>query len=429
MKEALESLQEYLRIDTSNPPGREEEAARFLEDLLSKEGISCEVYLPEPGRANLLAKLGEGKGAFLLLHHMDVVPAEKDLWTEDPFAGRVKEGFIWGRGTLDTKAFGMAQVWALVLLKRRSHKLKRPVWLLATADEETGGKVGAKWCLENIPELREVAFVLNEGGSIVLKDEGNPHHYEVSVAQKVVAQFSLKATGKSGHGSIPHGDNAAEKLVRAIHKLLSYQTPMRLTPLVETYLNGIIQAEPLDVRRAFETKGKKPERFLQAFSLHPQIIAMLRDTYTLTVLKAGNKVNIIPPQAEALFDCRLLPDTDPVDFFGRLQAMIADEGVVLEPLAPVEPSPPSPLENPLYQAIEKIAARKDPGVPVVPMLITGATDSRFFRSMGIPCYDFVPFRLKREDLSLVHNVDERLRVENFFFAIEFLYELILEVAT
>lgn len=429
MKEALQSLQEYLRIDTSNPPGHEEEAARFLEHLLSKEGISCEVYLPEPGRANLLAKLGEGKGAFLLLHHMDVVPAEKDLWTEDPFEGCVKEGFIWGRGTLDTKAFGMAQVWALVLLKRLSHKLKRPVWLLATADEETGGKVGAKWCLENIPELHEVAFVLNEGGSIVLNEDGTPHHYEISVAQKVVAQFSLKATGKSGHGSIPHGDNAAEKLIRAIHKLLSYQPPIRLTPLVETYLKGIMGIESHDANKGFEAEGQKLEGLLQRLSLHPQIMAMLRDTYTLTVLKAGTKVNIIPPQAEALFDCRLLPDTDPADFFGRLKALIADEEVILESLAPVEPSPPSPLESPLYQAIEKIAARKDPGVPVVPMLITGATDSRFFRSLGIPCYDFVPFRLKREDLSLVHNVDERLRIENFFFAIEFLYELLLEVAT
>lgn len=429
MEEALRNLQEYLRIDTSNPPGREEEAARFLEHLLSKEGISCEVYLPEPGRANLLAKLGEGKGAFLLLHHMDVVPAEKELWTEDPFGGRIREGAIWGRGALDTKAFGMAQIWALVLLKRRSHKLKRPVWLLATADEETGGRIGAKWCLENIPELREVAFVLNEGGFIVLKDDGTPHHYEVSVAQKVVAQFSLRATGKSGHGSIPHGDNAAEKLVRAINRLLSYQPPIRVIPLVEAYLKGITKIDPPEVKEACEAQGQKLEELLQASSLHPQIMAMLRDTYTLTVLKAGTKVNIIPSQAEALFDCRLLPDTDPVDFFKRLRSLVSDEGVSFEPLAPVEPSPPSPLANPLYQAIERLAARKDPGVSVLPMLITGATDSRFFRSLGIPCYDFVPFRLKREEFSLIHNVDERLRLENFFFAIEFLYELILEVAT
>lgn len=429
MEEALRNLQEYLRIDTSNPPGREEEAAKFLQHLLSKEGISCEVYIPEPGRANLLAKLGEGKGALLFLHHMDVVPAERDMWTEDPFGGCIKDGFIWGRGTLDTKAFGMAQVWALVLTKRRSQRLKRPVWLLATADEETGGKAGAKWCLENIPDLREVAFVLNEGGSIVLRDDGTPHHYEISVAQKVVAQFSLKATGRSGHGSIPHGDNAAEKLVRTTFKLLAYQPPIRVIPLVRHYLEGIMGDENPEAKKALEVGGQKLEGFLKTLSLHPQIMAMLRDTFTLTVLKAGTKVNVIPSQAEALFDCRLLPDTDPLEFFKGLRSLLDEEGVSLEPLSPVEPSPPSPLTTPLYKAIERLAHRKDPGVPVVPMLITGATDSRFFRSAGIPCYDFVPFRLKREELSLVHNVDERLRLENFFFAIDFLYELILEVAT
>lgn len=429
--EAVRILREYIRIDTSNPPGGEEKAARFLASILEEEGIPYEVYIPSPGRANLLAKLGEGKGAFLLLHHMDVVPAEGEGWTVDPFSGELLDGYIWGRGTLDTKGLGVAQLMAFLLVKRKGIRLKRPLWLLATCDEETGGALGVKWCLDHLEELEEVAFVLNEGGSVILEPDGSVHHYEISTAQKVVAQFGVRARGRSGHGSIPHGDNAAEKLVKALERLTRWQSPMRAIPLVRDYFRNLAEKAHPEHREAFlevEEALKDPEK-AEIFRAHPQYNAMLRNTHTLTVLRAGQKVNVIPSEAEALFDCRLLPDQDPEEFFAQLRRLIGELDVELYPLGPVEPSPPSPLDNPLYRAIERVARRRDPGAIVTPFLICGATDSRFFRSRGIPCYDFSPFRLTQEEMRLVHNRDERLSVENLRFAIEFLYEVILEVAT
>ncbi len=431
MEEAVAILRDYIRIDTSNPPGREEEAARFLGGILQKEGIATKLLFSAPGRANLLAKLGEGKGALLLLHHMDVVPVERERWSVDPFGGVIKDGYIFGRGALDTKGFGVAQLMALLKLKREGVRLRRPVWLLATADEEAGGRLGVKWCLEHLPELRDVAFVLNEGGGIVLNPDGSLHHYEISTAQKLVAQFGLKARGKGGHGSIPHRENAAERLVKAVERLTSWQDPPRVIPLVREYFRNLARVTSPERREVFlnlDRYIRDPQK-AKLVLLEPQYNAMLRNTHTLTVLKAGQKVNVIPSQAEALFDCRLLPDTDPEEFFRRLKERIDDPEVELYPLGPVDPSPPSPTDNPLYQAILRVAQRKDPGAVVTPFLIAGATDSRFFRSLGIPCYDFCPFRLRQEDMRLVHNHDERLSIENLLFAIDFIYELILEVAT
>jgi acetylornithine deacetylase/succinyl-diaminopimelate desuccinylase-like protein len=432
--EATEILSNYIRINTTNPPGNEMEAARYLEGILRREGIESSIYEPAPRRANLLAVVpGKKRGsALVLLNHLDVVPVEEDKWDLDPFGGIVKDGYIHGRGAIDMKGKGVAELMAVLLLKRYKIPLKRDVIFLATADEETGGRWGAKWMLEREPHLKEAACVLNEGGCILIRENGALDHYEIATAQKVVAQFSLKATGKTGHGSMPHGDSANTKLIRALNRLVEWETPFIVIPLVKHYFATLAKIRSPEEAKGYHDieEALRDPTFAKTFTSNSQYNAMVRNTLTPTILKAGQKINVIPSMATAAFDCRILPGTSSKDFFAQLQKVIGDEEIVIAPLPEFESNalPPSPLDNELYQAIERIAKQKDPGCMVTPFLITGATDSRFFRESGVPCYDFSPFRLRQEDLKLVHGHNERISLENLGFASEVIFEIVCEVA-
>ena len=432
--EAAAILRNYIRINTTNPPGNEMEAARYLEGILHREGIAATIYEPVLGRANLMAVV-PGKteeNSLVLLNHMDVVPVEEDKWDLDPFGGIVKEGYIYGRGAIDMKGKGVAELMAMLLLKRHRVPLKRDVIFLATADEETGGRWGVKWMLEQEPRLQEAACVLNEGGCILIRENGALDHYEIATAQKVVAQFTVKATGKTGHGSMPHGDSANAKLIRALNRLVEWETPFIIIPLVKHYFANLAK-----VRSPEEVKGYhdieealRDPAFAKAFTVNRQYNAMVRNTLTPTILKAGQKINVIPSMATAAFDCRILPGTSSKDFFAQLQKVIGDEEIAIVSVPDFESNalPPSPIDNELYEAIEQVAQQKDPGCMVTPFLITGATDSRFFREIGVPCYDFSPFRLRQEDVKLVHGHNERISIDNLGFASEVIFEIVCEVA-
>jgi acetylornithine deacetylase/succinyl-diaminopimelate desuccinylase-like protein len=432
--EATEILSNYISINTTNPPGNEIEAARYLEGILRHEGIEATVYEVAPRRANLMAVVpGETRGnSLILLNHMDVVPVEEDKWDIDPFGGIIKDGYIYGRGTIDMKGKGVAELMTMLLLKRYKIPLKRDIIFLATADEETGGQWGVKWMLEREPRLKEAACVLNEGGCILIRDNGALDHYEIATAQKVVAQFSLKATGKTGHGSMPHGESANVKLIRALNRLVEWETPFDIIPLVRHYFANLAQVRSPEEAQGFQDieEALRDPTFAKTFTANSQYNAMVRNTLTPTILKAGQKINVIPSMAIASFDCRILPGTSSTDFFAQLRTVIGDEEIAIAPLPEFESNalPPSPLDNELYQAIEQVARRKDPGCMVTPFLITGATDSRFFREIGVPCYDFSPFRLRQEDLQLVHGHNERISIENLAFASEVIFEIVREVA-
>jgi acetylornithine deacetylase/succinyl-diaminopimelate desuccinylase-like protein len=432
--EAVEILRNYIRINTTNPPGNELEAARFLEGILRKEGVETTVYESAPGRANLLAACpGTNKAKpLLLLHHMDVVPVEADKWDLDPFGGIIKDGYIYGRGALDMKGQGVTELMAMLLLKRHRLPLKRDVIFLATADEEVGGRRGTKWMLEHVPHLKEAACVLNEGGCILVRKDGELDHYEIATAQKVVAQFAVKAKGRTGHGSMPHGDSATVKLIRALDRLVAWQTPFVVIPLVKAYFANLAKIKPPKEAKGYQDieEGLHNPSFAKAFTANPQYNAMVRNTITPTILKAGQMVNVIPSEAQASFDCRILPGTSSEAFLAQVREIIKDEDVEITPLPEFEsnPLPASPMDNELYQAIEQVAQRKDPGSIVTPFLITGATDSRFFRQIGIPCYDFSPFRLQLEDAKFVHGHNERISIENLGFASEVIFEIVTEVA-
>ena len=432
--EAAEILSNYIRINTTNPPGNELETARYLEGILRREGIDATVYEPVPRRANLMAVVpGEtGDDSLILLNHMDVVPVEEDKWELDPFGGIIKDGYIYGRGAIDMKGKGVAELMAMLLLKRYKIALKRDVIFLATADEETGGQYGVKWMLEWEPRLKKAACVLNEGGCILIRDNGALDHYEIATAQKVVAQSSLRATGKTGHGSMPHGDSANTKLIRALNRLVEWETPFEVIPLVKQYFANLAKARSPEETEGYQDieEALRDPTFVKTFTANSQYNAMVRNTLTPTMLKAGQKINVIPSTATASFDCRILPGTSSKDFFAQLQKIMGDEEIVIAPLPEFESNalPPSPIDNELYQAIERVAQRKDPECMVTPFLITGATDSRFFREIGVPCYDFSPFRLRQEDLKLVHGHNERISIENLGFASEVIFEIVHEVA-
>ncbi len=355
--EAVEILRNFIRINTVNPPGNELEAARFLEGILRKEGIEATVYESAPRRGNLLAVIpGKKKaGSLILLSHMDVVPAETDKWDLDPFGGIIKDGYIYGRGALDNKGNGVVDLMAMLLLKRLRIPLKRDVILLAAADEEVGGRQGVKWMLEQEPRLKEAGCVLNEGGAILVRDNGELDHYEIATAQKVVAQFAVRAKGRTGHGSMPHGDSATVKLIRALDRLVAWETPFMVIPLVKEYFANLAKVRPPQESKGYRDieEGLRDPSFAKTFVADPQYNAMVRNTITPTILKAGQMVNVIPSEAQASFDCRLLPGTSSEAFLAEVREIIKDEGVEVVPLPEFEsnPLPPSPMDNELYQAI------------------------------------------------------------------------------
>jgi len=432
LDEATHYLKEYIKIDTSNPPGNEVEGARFLKKILEAESIPCQIFEPSPGRGNLLATLkGNGKRRpLLLLNHMDVVPAEKEQWSSDPFEGVVRNGYLYGRGALDDKSMGITEMMTLLILKREKVPLKRDVLFLATPDEETGGGWGVQWAMENIPSLKESEYALNEGSYVILNEEGFADQYGVSNGQKVLFQLELKAKGTSGHASRPLPDNPNVKLVRALERITKWETPYNILPMVKEYFSKIAPKQPQAERRFFEDieKGVSDPSFSAKLTSNPIYNAIVRDTISLTILRGGNKENVIPSESTATLDCRLIPGSSKENFLKEIKKRLGDEievGVISESLS----LPPSPLNTDLFQAIQKFAAINDPGCPVVPVLLSGATDSRFLREKGIITYDFCPFRLREKELLLVHGTNERIALENLKFGMKVLVEMIKEVAT
>ena len=396
------------------------------------KSIPCQIFEPSPGRGNLLATLkGNGKRRpLLLLSHMDVVPAEKEQWSFDPFEGVVKDGYLYGRGSLDDKSMGIVEMMALLILKREQVPLKRDVLFLATADEETGGRWGVQWAVENIPSLKESEYALNEGSYVILNREGIADQYGVSNGQKVLFQLELKAKGTSGHGSRPLPDNCNVKLVHALEKVTKWETPYNILPMVKEYFSKMAPKQPPDERKFFEDieKGVSDPSFSAKLTSNLIYNAIVRDTISLTILRGGNKENVIPSESTATLDCRLIPGSSKENFLKEIKKRLGNE-IEVEVISESLSLPPSPLNTDLFQAIQKFAAKNDPVCPVVPVLLSGATDSRFFREKGITTYDFCPFRLKEKELLLVHGTDERISLENLKFGMKMLLEMIKDVAT
>jgi acetylornithine deacetylase/succinyl-diaminopimelate desuccinylase-like protein len=432
LNEATRYLQEYIRIQTVNPPGNETGGAEFFRKILEAESIPCELFEPSPGRGSLLATL-KGKGGqkpILLLSHIDVVPVEKEHWEVDPFGGVIKDGYLYGRGTLDNKSMGIVELMVLLILKREGKPLKRDIVFFASADEETGGGWGVDWAIEHVPVLRETAYALNEGGHIQLDDSGLPERYEVSSGQKLLFQLRLRARGKSGHGSMPHSDNPNVKLIHALERVTAWETPFEVLPMVKEFFRKIAPKQSPEDRPFFEDieKGLKDPSFSKRLTSSPFYNAMVRNTVSLNVLQGGSKVNVIPSEAIANLDCRLIPGTSKEQFLREIKKRLGEE-VEVEIISESQPQPPSPFTTDLYRAVERFASQNDPGCPVVPLLLPGATDGRFLREKGVITYDFLPFRLTEEENMNVHGNNERISLENLKFGMRMMTEVVKEVAT
>lgn len=432
LEEGVGWLRRYLRLDTTNPPGNEERAARFLEEVLGSEGVAARVEVSAPGRANLIARLPSAapeRGPLVLLHHADVVPASREAWSADPFGAEVRDGYVYGRGALDMKSVGVLHLCAFLALKRAGVEPKQDVIFLMVADEETGGRWGARWMFEREPSLREASMVLDEGGLIEeVPGDGTPR-YQVAVAQKIPCQVRLEARGDAGHGSMPVPDSACDRLVRALHRVQGMQGRVRVHPVVQAHFRGLAGLAPPAKARQFEDleTSLQEAAFREEICEDPSHRSALTDSVALTMLRAGEKVNVIPGQAAAYLDCRLLPDSRPAAFIEDLARLVDDLAVTVEPVLQSEPSGVSALEGMFWDALDTCARRAGCQGVFLPLLLPGATDGRFFRRKGIPTYGFAPFRLTREEVRRIHGADERISMDNMGFGLRFFADLLLEL--
>lgn len=416
LSEAARWLQEYIRIDTSNPPGREGKAAAYLAGILEKEGIAARLIPNPKGRPSLYARLSSprsGGKALVLLHHMDVVPAGPG-WTMPPFQGVVKDGLLWGRGAIDDKSLGIAQLAAFLDLHRKKVPLERDVIYLAVPDEENGGLEGAAWLLARHPELfRGVEAVMGEGGRSQMGAGNKILFWGIEVAQKRPLWLEVKASGRGGHGSGLNPGSANHQLVQGLARVLALPPRWHVTEAARVYCQAIAPLHNQRMGRALANIDQVvtpagPKEFLM-----PGMANLFLDTVNVTVVSGGSRINVIPEESRALLDVRLLPDTNADAFLDTVKKALG-KGFAVKVLVTSPPVAPSPARGRFWQALEKGLS----GAPVVPTFIAGFTDSRFFRERGIAAYGVNPVALSGEDSRGIHNPDERIPLEAFEQGVE-----------
>ncbi len=431
---AVGLLQALLRIDTSNPPGNEEPAQELLAQTLSEAGFACELLAAEAGRPNLIARLpGEGPGPTLcLLGHVDTVPADPSEWSFDPWAGDIVNSEVRGRGAQDMKDQVAAEVAAAAALARDGWRPARgDLILVATADEETGAALGARWLCREHPEKVRCDYVLNEGGGVSFEFEER-RVYTLCVGEKGPCRFSIRAHGVAGHASLPGlGDNALLKLAPALERLRR-QPPLEPTPEGVAFLSALT-GEQIDPSN-HDGLADAVERLRDA---DPEITAyladpMLRVTLVPTRASASPKENVIPSRAEVLVDCRVPPGMGHAEALRHARAVLgeAGEGLDLEFTDPVVGNR-SPFDSALADAIAEWLAQADPGAILVPIVMAGFSDSHWFREAfdSAVVYGFCPQReiALTDAVPLVHGADERAAVADVELAERFYRDIVQEV--
>ncbi len=425
-REATDLLSDYIQINTSNPPGNELPAAKLLKEKFLHDGIPAAVFEPSPGRGLIAARLrgiGRNRKALSLLSHMDVVAANPKEWSVPPFSGEVRNGELWGRGALDDKGPGVVALMAMLAIKRARILLDRDIVFIATGDEEMGGKDGAGWLVQHQTSLyKDAGFVLNEGGGI-RTDKAGHLFYSVAITEKSPLWLRLTATGHTGHPAAPPAQTAVTRLIAALGKLTDYQTPLKVLPVVQDYFHRLAMLDPsqprlLDLRLALTDAD-----FTRKFVASPHNNAMVRATITPTVINAGYKTNLIPSSASAEIDCRLLPGEDPAAFVKSIRQLINDDNIKIEQLLSL-PAPASPERSELMNAIVTLSRRKDNDAPVIPAMLTGFSDSHYFRQRGLIAYGFVPMRFPEQSGLMVHGANERIAIKSLRDGIERMVELL-----
>ncbi|MBI5595029.1 MAG: M20/M25/M40 family metallo-hydrolase [Elusimicrobia bacterium] len=413
-EDAAALLKALVRVDTSNPPGSERGACAVLAAYLKAGGVPYELLESTPGRTNLVARLkGDGsRRPLLLLSHLDTVGAETGRWSFSPWAGDEKDGYVRGRGAIDDKS--MAAVFAVVVrrLAASGARLKRDVVFAATADEESGGRWGVRWLLEKRPELLDAELGFNEGGTTFTRG-GRVRLLAVQVQEKEYLDLALVARSSGGHASVPDPDNAVMRLARALVRLDEWRPAHRLSPVTKAYFHGLRGLETPELSSAFDDllaeDEERVERGAEALRENPYYNAMVTDSLSPTLLSAGVRENVLPSEARANLNARLLPDTDPRAFLEELRSAVEDSGVSVEPLSASDgPAPAAaPLEGPVWDAVRKAVSAESPGAAVVPSLSVGSTDAGVLRRRGVAVYG-LEFPLAPDDQARIHGHDEMM---------------------
>lgn len=422
--------QDLLRFDTTNPPGNETLCVEHIAALLKREGIEPVVVESAPGRGNLVARL-KGNGSLpplLLMGHVDVVPAEAAYWRHPPFSGEVEDGIVWGRGATDMKNMVAMELMVFLMLQRDRVPLKRDVILMANADEETGGFMGAGWVAKNYPDLIQAEYAINEGGATCIELDGKSF-FVCSTAEKGTARFTLRGRGEPGHASQPHKNNAILPLAQALVRLIETPLPVTVTKTARAHVEALARGVDGELSRTL-LNLLDPALHESAMAALPlgeptkrRLSASLHNTATPTILQAGSKINVIPAVAECEVDCRILPGTTLELLEPQVRAVVGNQ-VEIE-FDRVFPGLESDPDSPLFETIRQTLLEDQQGGVLVPGLITGGTDAKRVQDLGIKVYGFIPQRYEGPGMSgLAHGHNERVSVANLEFGTRILYQVV-----
>jgi len=434
-EEAIDHLVELVQIDSRNPPGNETDVTDYLKTVLDAAGIESETYALEEARANLVVRAnGNGsKRPILIMGHTDVVGVQEDKWYADPFSGMRQDGFIYGRGTLDDKDNLAAGLMVMKLLKRYEVELDRDVILLAESGEEGTPEVGINFMVAEHYDVIDAEYCLAEGGQNIIRDD-SVVTVGIETTEKVPRRVTLVARGTPGHGSKPTMENAVVILANAVAKAGAWQTEVRLNETTRSYFQRMAEvSEPDDAYRYDNVENSDEsdaiqQHFLQSFPYHYSIS---RTSVAPTVMDAGFRRNVIPSEASAILDIRMLPDENVEDFYAQLAAVIDDSRVEIVPERIYRPAaPPSDLDNEMFQTLERVAVRMYPDATVLPMMQTGATDMAQVRAKGMQAYGIGPARSVEEINSGfgAHGDNERISEEAFVELVKYMWNVVIEMA-
>jgi acetylornithine deacetylase/succinyl-diaminopimelate desuccinylase-like protein len=428
----VELLQQLIRFDTTNPPGNEAGCIEYLRGLLEEAGCEVELYAKDPARPNLVSRLrGSGSRAPLLLQgHVDVVTTSGQDWTRPPFGGELVDGYVWGRGALDMKGGVAMMVSAFLRAAQEQTQLPGDVILTALADEENGGDFGAKFLVEDHPHLFEgVQWSLGEFGGFTL-ELGGRRLYPIQVAEKQICWLKARVPGRAGHGAMVHRGGTMSRLGKFLRDLDRKRTPVHVTPPARAMIEGIADAVARPQRDLLLAllKPRLTDRVLPLLGERSKTMEpLLRNTVNATIVRAGEKVNVVPAFVDVELDARALPGFGPDDVLAEVQAVVGDD-VELE-LVRYDPGPPEPRLD-QFEALAGIIRELEPGAVPVPLLQAGVTDARFFARLGIQNYGFLPLKLPGDFrfTTLIHAPDERVPAEAIEFGAEAVFRALTRLA-
>jgi acetylornithine deacetylase/succinyl-diaminopimelate desuccinylase-like protein len=434
-QESIDHLVNLIKIDTSNPPGNESDVVRYLEAVLAAEGIHSDTYALVETRANLVARIkGNGsKRPILIMAHTDVVGAQADKWYADPFSGMRDAGFIYGRGTLDDKDNVAAGLMVMMLLKRYDVELDRDIIFLAESGEEGTPEVGINFMVEHHFDAIDAEYCLAEGGQSVIEN-GSVKTVGIETTEKMPRRVTLIARGTASHGSRPTLENAVVILASAVAKAGAWQTEVRLNETTRMYFHRMAEISgPEDAFRYNNVENAEESdsiqrHFIESFPYHYSIS---RTSVAPTVLDGGFRKNVIPSEASAILDIRMLPDEDVADFYAKLAAVIDDPRIEIVPEHIYRPAaPPSDIDNQMFQTLERVAKQMYPDATVLPIMATGATDMAQVRAKGMQAYGIGPARSVEEINSGfgAHGDNERISEAAFIDLVKYLWNVVIEIS-